>query len=430
MPKIEKPPFRIKRVIINARTRYASSKYQLLGRRSFFGRDVRQYFKTAAAATARGDQLVTEIRSHGNKATPFSDVERADAVKAMELLHGITDLVTAAKFFIKYGPQKTDITIREAATKFAATRGMSSEVFNRKAGSWRPKTIRECQTHTSHSEVHRWSIRTRLQRFLKAFGGEPIRSFGVREREIRDYLTNNFANPQTLQNHRATLQSFFAWAEEQKYLAGNPARPWTQQKQQLLAYSKQHKPGILRPTQLGDLLHLAESHDPEMIAYLAIGGYSGVRPDELSKLRWEDVKQDIIHIPASISKTGDESELSIHAPLARWLEVSRKSSGSVAPTNCARRRLQLWRRLHGAVASQAGEPKKTNFPDWPNDALRHSYGSYRFRATRDIALVCREMRHEDPATFRKHYLHRGLTVQEAEEYFAARPGLCPTQAAA
>lgn len=430
MPKKETSPFRIKRVVTNAGSKYEAVKYELLGRRSHFGKVVRQYFTTAKAARAKGDELVAEQHLHGLRATPTSDLERADAVKAMEMLHGITDLVTAARFFIKYGPQKTDITVREAATKFAATRGMSPEVFNRKPGSWRPKAMRECQTHTSHSEVHRWSIRTRLQRFLKTFGHEPIRSFGVREQEIRDYLTNNFANPQTLQNHRATLQSFFAWAEEQKYLAGNPARPWTQQKQQLLAYCKQHKPGILQPTQLGDLLQLAELHDPEMIAYLAIGGYSGVRPDELSKLRWENVKQEIIHVPTSISKTGDESELTIHAPLARWLQVCRKNCGLVAPRDCARRRLRLWRRLHGALGSQPGDLKKTNCPDWPNDALRHSYGSYRFRATGDIALVCREMRHEDPTTFRKHYLHRGLTAQEADEYFAARPALCPNQAAA
>lgn len=40
------------------------------------------------------------------------------------------------------------------------------------------------------------------------------------------------------------------------------------------------------------------------------------------------------------------------------------------------------------------------------------------------------MRREDPATFRKHNLRRGLAAEEADEYFAARPGFCPNQAAA
>jgi hypothetical protein len=39
-----------------------------------------------------------------------------------------------------------------------------------------------------------------------------------------------------------------------------------------------------------------------------------VRPDELSKLRGKHLKKEIIHILTSISKTGDESELTIHAP--------------------------------------------------------------------------------------------------------------------
>jgi hypothetical protein len=39
-------------------------------------------------------------------------------------------------------------------------------------------------------------------------------------------------------------------------------------------------------------------------------------------------------------------------------------------------------------------------------------------------------RPHDPATFRKHYLRRGLTAEEADEYFAARPSFCPNQAAA
>src|SRR5438874_187518 len=104
MPKKETSPFRVKRVFTNAGSKYEVVKYELLGRRSYFGKVVRQYFTTAKAARAKGDELVEEQRLHGQRATPISDLERADAVQAIEMLRGVTDLVTAAKFFMKYGP--------------------------------------------------------------------------------------------------------------------------------------------------------------------------------------------------------------------------------------------------------------------------------------------------------------------------------------
>lgn len=420
MPKIEKPAFKVARVIINGKTKYASEKYELLCRKAIFGKVIREYFKTRKAAEARGKKLLAERDAHGLRATPMSDLERAGAVEALRLLDGRADLAAAVEFFLKFGPRRDDITVVEAAALFAQTRGIPREIFFKKKGAWRRKLAAD-GPKAQYSNPHRLTLRSRLECFIRSFGTDSVRTFGVRAIDVREYLKKNWKNQRTLQNQRSTLHSFFAWCVEQNHCSENPAIPWTEQKQELRAYAKQHQPQILTAAELRNLLHTAQVHDPEMIAYLVIAAYSGVRPEELRQIRWENVRDGFIYILNTLSKTGDSAELKIHLPLKRWLSLVRQKSGPIAPKDCARRRLALWRRIHGVDPLTATTAQKQACPRWPLDGLRHSYGTYRYKITGDIGLVSAEMRHEDPVVFRKYYLKRGVTKAEATAYFAITP---------
>jgi integrase len=420
MPKIEKPPYSVRRVWTNPNSKYAKEKWQLLGRAKIFGCQIRKYRATKKAAEELGEKYLGELREHGQQATPLSDIERAGAVQAIRLLGDSGDLVTAVKFFLKFGRRRDDITVAEAAGLFAQTRGIPREVFNKKKGAWRRKIV-AADPKPQYSNPHRLTLQSRLERFITVFGAESVRTFGVRATEVRAYLKKNWKNQRTLQNQRSTLHSFFAWCVEQNHCSANPAIPWTEQKQELRAYAKQHQPQILTAIELRDLLHTAQVHDPEMIPYIVIAAYSGVRPEELRQMRWENVKDGFIYILNSLSKTGDSAELKIHRPLKRWLSIVRQKSGPIAPKDCARRRLALWRRIHGVDPLAATTAQKQACPKWPLDGFRHSFGTYRYKITGDIGLVSAEMRHEDPVVFRKYYLKRGVTKADATAYFAVTP---------
>ena len=58
---------------------------------------------------------------------------------------------------------------------------------------------------------------------------------------------------------------------------------------------------------------------------------------------------------------------------------------------------------------------------WPHNALRHSFGSYRQVIVKNMHLVSEEMRHDDVETFKRYYLNRAITDNEAKEYWAIAP---------
>ena len=421
MPKQEKKPYRTTRVATNTGTKYARTKYQLLGRKSFFGRRVREYFDTRKEAEQQGKKYVAEIRDHGQKATVMSDLQRARAVEAMTLLGDRADLVAAAKYYLEHGPRSNDVRVAEAAELFAGTRGISREMYHRAKGVWRRRVRPSEQTIKNYSDPHRQSVQNRLKRFERTFGAEAVRALATRTADVRQYLESNFKNPRTVENHRATLHAFFRWCIEKGHCLGNPAIRWTEQRNSLRVYDKAHVAGILTPTEFASMLHAAERHDPDMIGYLALGGLSGLRPEELSLIEWADIKDVFLYVRPEISKTGDRAELQILPPLQKWLAIYRRSTGRVSPPRCSARRLTLWRRIHGLDPATMTKAEREKCPKWPHDALRHSFGTYRFKAVGDIGSVCAEMRHESPDVFKKHYVQRGVTAEDAKAYFAVAP---------
>lgn len=421
MPKIERPPYSVTRVITNAKSKYAKEQWQLLGRPKVFGRQIRQYRATKKAAEQLGEKYVAELEAHGQKATPLSDLKRADAVAAMLLLGDRADLVTAAKFYLSNGPRNDDITVEKALELFAATRGIPPEIFRRRKGMWRRNVqVRKgWSTKSEHSEPHRVTLANRLRRFESRFASELVRTLPADR--IREYLEKSFDNTRTLENHRGTIHSFFEWAIQEGHCATNPAVIWTTHELNLEAYARGHVPDILKPEDFKRLMHAAQLHDPELIPYLAIGGYMAIRPEELEKLPWTQVHPSFVYVPAEISKTGDRAELKILPSLKRWLAVCRHRTGLVAPTDASRRRRALWRRAHGINPLTATRSEIEQCPEWPHDGLRHSFGTFRYKIVKDIGAVCAEMRHEDPLVFRKHYLQRGVTMQDAKAYFDVAP---------
>ncbi len=58
---------------------------------------------------------------------------------------------------------------------------------------------------------------------------------------------------------------------------------------------------------------------------------------------------------------------------------------------------------------------------WPQDSLRHSYGSFRNALIRNLPQVAEEMGTSE-TILRCHY-HNPITLKEGEEWFALRPAM-------
>jgi hypothetical protein len=79
----------------------------------------------------------------------------------------------------------------------------------------------------------------------------------------------------------------------------------------------------------------------------------------------------------------------------------------------------------GVNPTEAGETLrlgKVVFKDgWPQDALRHSYGSMRNAVLRNLPQVAEEMGTSE-TMLRRHY-HNPRTSEEGAEWFGLRPGM-------
>ena len=128
-------------------------------------------------------------------------------------------------------------------------------------------------------------ISRRLQKHL---GGYMAHELGVAE--IRSFL-DTAKTSDSLEHKLYKVGSLiFAYGKEQRVLVLNPFDEIDRPK---VAYTV---PEILEPTEFKRLLETAEEEVPELIPFLAMAGFAGVRRSELVReyaedqvLEWEDV---------------------------------------------------------------------------------------------------------------------------------------------
>src|ERR1700758_845864 len=134
-------------------------------------------------------------------------------------------------------------------------------------------------------------------------------------------------------------------------------------------------PEILEPAKFKELLATAEEEVPELIPFLAMTGFAGVRRSELVReyaedqvLRWEDInwQKHLITVRHEVAKQtsrkmGNRRFIPKEAVLLHWLRPYRKKEGLLIPLvdSAVRPRMKkLW--LHSKVNP-------------PKNPLRHSY---------------------------------------------------------
>jgi integrase len=160
---------------------------------------------------------------------------------------------------------------------------------------------------------------------------------------------------------------------------------------------------ILTPDEVASLLHKCA---PDLVPYIAICAFAGLRPLEASALDWSDVHLDMLQIEvrAKHSKTRRHRLVPIQPNLLKWLAPLRKPAGTIGYSR------RYFRAAYAAVG----------IATWKNDVLRHSYGTYRLPILKSAEALALEMGNSPDVIFR-HY-RRPLGEQQGQEYFAIVPG--------
>jgi integrase len=148
---------------------------------------------------------------------------------------------------------------------------------------------------------------------------------------------------------------------------------------------------------------------PEMVPYLAIAAFAGLRAAEIDRLDWSEVNlaERFIELKASKAKTASRRLAPIPDNLLAWLTPYAQPFGPVC--NFERSDKQLFYYL----APKAGLK-------WKRNGLRHSFISYRLAVVKDVGAVSLEAGNSAQMIF-KHY-RQLVTEKQGNEWFSIKPG--------
>lgn len=234
----------------------------------------------------------------------------------------------------------------------------------------------QLRASAGRSARYQRDLRLRLDRFAAAFPKRTVASITAKELDgwlagLRDKDNpDRRVAPGTRNTFRRDLRTLFSFCEKRGYCPGNEARK-TERARDV------DKPAqILTVDQAGALLR---SCADDTLPVVAISLFAGLRAAEVEKLDWAeiDLKGKHIEVTAAKAKTARRRLVPISVNLLSWLRPLARAGGPVAPVG-------LRKRLDAAKA-------RAGFATWPQNAMRHSYGSYRLAECQDAARVALEM---------------------------------------
>jgi integrase len=181
---------------------------------------------------------------------------------------------------------------------------------------------------------------------------------------------------------------FFKWAATARFLDRSPLEG---------ARAPRVNPlrNILTAPQMKQLLS-AEMPD-KVRALILLGGFAGLRTEEIYKLTWEevDVKGKQVYVPPEASKdTGGFPDhiVDMTEPLLKRLDFFKGKKGRIVTGSLEA--------LHEARRSLA---LSLGWERWPKNALRHSYATYHLARCGNPGMTAFQMGHTSTEMVRRHY---------------------------
>jgi integrase len=248
------------------------------------------------------------------------------------------------------------------------------------------------------SERYIETLRSHLLRFAAVFHNPIV---VIKTAEIERWLREQKVGGRARNNIRGSVVTLFHFARKQGDLPkGSP----TEADDVAKAKDRGGNIGILSPSDLALLMKRA----PERVRlFVAIGAFTGMRSSEILRLDWDDVnfERSFITVAAEKAKTATRRLVPMQPNLMQWLAPYHGRRGAIFKTRRdAARAIAFAKRCKIA---------------WPNNALRHSYATYRLALTADAARVALEMGNS-PQKLMTNY--RELAHDnEAKEWFGVSP---------
>jgi len=365
------------------------------------GKRQQVFYRTQKLALAAAEDLKRKVELFGVQTRAISPTVAEQATAALNLLepYGITLLEAARRIADIESMQRRSSTIEDALKDYE------------KAKSGR-------------SERHTKSITYMSRHLREDFAGRAMSS--ITAEELQAHLEAHTSGPVAFNGKLRYLTGLWRWAAK-------PPREWCNP--DTLKHLERREAitseiSTLSAKETATLLTNAEKHFPDTAIPFAIALFTGMRMQEIERLKPEDIAPEGITVSQGKSKTKQRRFIHMPDPLAAWLAVY-PITYCVCPPNWSRkkkavRRLAGWKVWSDIVPTlKLKNPMKAkppeNAPEWPQNALRHTAASVALALGKDLQTLIFEHGHSGGTEMlRKHYIGR-MPKKEAQAIWTLGP---------
>ena len=337
------------------------------------GKRQRVFFITKDAAEKYAESVVAETRELGERAHNITHEERMELETAKQILAGTgATLLEAVRFFREHALCLTPKTLQDAAQECVTAKEVSGK---------RPRYIK--------------CLRRNLNRFVR--DREQTTCDKVTREQIETWLATCGNSPATRKSILGDVGTFFSFASTRRWVTSNPCNGIER------IMLEDTAPVIFTPAQAEAWMHAAQEHDPLMIPFLAFGMFAGIRPEEIRRLDWSDVRlaDKLVVISGAKAKTRQRRIVTLPDNCVAWL---------TGVTDLPRIKYQ---------SRKADLRAKSPSLVWGHDVMRHSFVSYHIALHGDAAKTALEAGHTQQVLFAKY--REIVTHADAKKYFAIMP---------
>jgi integrase len=311
-------------------------------------------FRVRKDATRAESPWVCDFHAHGKRVRRFFSAEELAWAEGAKLTAQVTERGTAS------------LTEPEGGlTVAAAVRMFVNEAEPRSAS-------------------HREKLQIFLRSFPATFRG---RVADIEPVAIRQWIKKRSTNGNTQAMYFRYAKMFFGYLRSNRLIESDPMDG---------VPAPRTKPArnILAPEQMRALLAL--DLPVSVRALLLLGGFAGLRTEEISRMTWANVDVDAeqIHVPPGAMKDSGgfyERIVDFTEPLKRRAEWLREREGKIIPVaNVTFHRHK--RRACESVLSP-----------WLDNCLRHSFATYHLARAKNAGLTAYQMGHTSSAMVQRVY---------------------------
>jgi integrase len=367
------------------------------------GKRVQVSFATRKEAEARVAEARRARARHGERAAALSAGEMAEVIVALDRLETVgASLAEAVEFYLRHAA-----IVRE--------RVRVPVLVERFVGS---------RAEAARSERYVRQLRVSLGALARAF---PLMEAAELGREqVLAWLRSGGWAAKTRNNYLGDVRAMFAWALREGLAARNPCEGIA-----LAALSKEEI-SVLDVDGARALLEAARGN-AEMMTYLVLAMFCGIRPAEIERLDTSaiNLEEGTVIVLAETAKTRARRVVDLADNAVAWLRTVEVPVGRL----CVGRWAERWRAFRRGCGWQVGRDETGEHSlafraamevpitrgRWPADVLRHTYASMHYAQHQDEGLLKAQMGHWERAdTLHRHY--RALTTRaEAAAFWALRP---------